>query len=190
MPMTRLLAACFAVLLSLTPAAFAEEPPAVTLTGQTVTFQLDAPQDIDALEITGFGEVLVTQGPEPALRVKTDLAYRARVKAEARNGTLVLGNVYAEDGLRPTLTYELTVPNLDAIQASGGSRVQIGAFVADRLTLDVSGSGRIEVFALAADALTINGSGGGEVRVSGPYRVGGESVSTSGGAKFSKPDRM
>ncbi len=194
-------------LLSLTvPGARAwnEEPPAVQLVDVITTATLPVSRDFHAVSIGGFGSLHIVQGPETKLTVTTDVGYLGRVKANVDDGFLRLGNVYAEDGLRPELHFELTVPTLDRISVGGGGRISVGAFVAEELTINASGGARVDCFALGAvhavlkvsggarlefsklavDDLEVFGNGGGFVLVTDGYWNREEHVTLNGGAAF------
>ncbi|MEM6750116.1 MAG: DUF2807 domain-containing protein [Planctomycetota bacterium] len=183
----KLVALSCALFLLAPQTALAHQPAPVFLSGQTTTRLLPIQGGLHTVHVSGFANVRITQGPNVSLRVTTDPQYLPRVRAEVRHGVLELGNVYAEDGLRPPLTFELEVPDLRNIRASGGAGVELGAWVAQRLKIEVNGAGRVEAFALSAEAIRVAGSGGGHVAVEGPYRVERESVRLSGNARFERP---
>lgn len=159
-----------------------QEPPPILLSGTDVeaVIVLDS-TDFDAVEITGFGRVEVAQGEIAALSVTTDSAYLPRVVAQIENGQLTLGNVYAEDGLRPTLTYRLTLPTVTQLSVSGGATIAAGELSSEQLTIEASGGAVVEIGALETGPLTVIGRGGPTITISGPCTVDSMIESLSGG---------
>lgn len=163
------------------------EPPKIDLTGKLVEYEILLSQtDYERLQIDGFGTVQVTRGETAMLTVETDSGYRPRVRVEEEPGLLRLGNIYAEDGLRPTLVYTLTVPDIQQLAASGGATVEAVGLTLNRLNITVSGGGTVILTDFEADTLTVNGSGGGEVQLTGRCNVGEIFENMSGGSSFDK----
>lgn len=146
--------------------------PEVTLSGTVESFVIGLNEPTyEVVTIDGFGTVEIRQGETVELSVETDSGYQPRIKVNDSTGRLELGNIYAEDGLRPPLIYRLTVPDLNEIRVSGSATMIIFDLETDELNVSVSGGAAVDLDSSTIDTLTVEGSGSGALRLSGSCQI-------------------
>ncbi|MEM1209357.1 MAG: DUF2807 domain-containing protein [Planctomycetota bacterium] len=206
---------CVAVAGLFAPLPVVDEPRAIDLVGMHTTESLPVDGDIEGVAIDGFGTLRVTIADEVSLTVTTDAGYLERVEhavvedADSGYSVLKLGNVAARDGLRPMLVFDLTVPSLSYLHASGLSvlnagnvdlkgesvtvlasgkgRVMAGTIEADVLNLQASGGAWIRIDGVEVDDLAVDAHGGSLVVVEEDYLIDDELVMLTGSARFESP---
>lgn len=138
-----------------------------------------------AIDISGVGEVVITQGDTDSLTVETDDNLQAILLSEVRGDTLYLGmkpNVSLRNATR--IAFTVTVKDLTQLTLSGAATVSARDLSGDQLTVDhsgvgtvttvgtvmeqrvmLSGAGSYDGAALVSDQATIDLSGVGNVVV-------------------------
>jgi hypothetical protein len=139
----------------------------------------------DAVNFSGSGELVITQGNTEALTVEADDNLLPYIKTEVRNGELFIG-FDREDGdafYRPSqpVRFNLAVKDLRRAALSGSGSISMGELNTDRLTLEVSGSGNVRIDQLQAPEMTFNLSGSGQADLSGQVASQQIDISGSGG---------
>ncbi|MBI5549450.1 MAG: DUF2807 domain-containing protein [Deltaproteobacteria bacterium] len=143
----------------------------------------------EAREIGQFQELAVgsgiqarvSLGKQPSLTLEGDENLLPLIEVRLEDGAL---EVRAKESLRPTqpLRLILVTPQLTAVVASGGARVEAPASPAPRYAIAASGGSHVEVQAVQSDELVLDASGGSSVKVSGKAKA--ITASASGGAKI------
>ena len=139
-----------------------------------------------AIEVSGGIDLYLSQGEEAVAVSAAKDEYRDKIITEVKNGVLKIwfdwkNNLRIDWSNRKLKAY-VSFKNLDALQASGGSDVDVdGAIRTAKLDLQISGGsdfdGRIE-----SDELKVSASGGSDVKISG--RTARLTIDASGGSDF------
>ena len=139
--------------------------------GNVVTEERDV-SGFDSVALSGFGEVIITQGDEESLTVETDDNLMRYIETQVRGGTLELG--FTDDILlRPSksIIFRLSVIDLTALDSSGAGKFEIDELDADRLEVTLSGAGDIRIDSLTATDLVVTVSGAGNIEVAGQVKT-------------------
>ncbi|NTV62649.1 MAG: hypothetical protein HGA65_03805, partial [Oscillochloris sp.] len=114
-----------------------------------------------AIDISGVGEVVITQGDADSLMVETDDNLQAIMRGEVRGDTLYLGITPGQgfsDATRATFT--VTVKQLTALTLSGAARVSVRDLSGDTLTVVHSGAGNVTTAGTVVEQrVTLSGAG-------------------------------
>jgi len=157
-------------LLAAPGAAYAQERETRALTG------------FDAIAVGGGIDLVVTQGDGFRVEVESDDDV-AEILTEVRNGTLEIKHDRQPWGLfdwGDNGTVYVTLPELTALTASGGSDVRAdGTLSGDELAIVASGGSDVEID-VAVGTLAATASGGSDTRLSGTARVA--QLHSSGGS--------
>jgi acyl carrier protein len=140
--------------------------------GNVVTEERDV-SGFDSIALSGFGEVIITQGDEESLTVETDDNLMRYIETEVRGGTLELGFTDDDILLRPSksIIFRLSVIELTALGSSGAGRFEIDELDADRLEVTLSGAGDIGIDSLTASDLVVTVSGAGNIELAGQVKT-------------------
>jgi hypothetical protein len=114
-----------------------------------------------AIDVSGVGEVLITQGDVDSLTVETDDNLQAIVLGEVRDDTLYLGN-NTNQGFRDAtrVTFAVTVKNLTALSFSGAGTLSARGLSGAQLSVNHSGAGRVTVDGTVVEQrVTLSGAG-------------------------------
>jgi hypothetical protein len=143
----------------------------------------------DAVQLTGSGDLIITQGDEEALTIEAEDNILPYLSSTVQGGTLVLGaDTNWTTIVRPTrpVRYLLAVQELRAIDVSGSGTVQAGSLTAEQLAVTVSGSSDVIIEQLAAAGLTYTVSGSGNANMAG--EVTAQQVEISGSGDYQAGD--
>ncbi|WP_129671824.1 GIN domain-containing protein [Candidatus Chloroploca sp. Khr17] len=114
-----------------------------------------------AIDVTGVGEVVVTQGDTDSLTVETDDNLQAIVLGDVRGDTLYLG-INANQGFSDAtrVTFTVTVKELTAISFAGAGTVSVRDLSGDQLTVNHSGAGPVSIGGTVVEQhVTLSGAG-------------------------------
>ena len=168
-----------AALLLLAGPAWAEQ---VNGSGNVVD-QTRTVADFNKIDVSAGIQVRVDAGPRSALGVRGEDNILPHVRTEVRGSTLFIG--YERDVSVRThapVQVVLSMPALDGLSASGGSRLDASTPTRDALAIASSGGAHVHLAAAVRPrALAIEASGGSEVTVDG-VSTGPASISASGSA--------
>jgi hypothetical protein len=127
--------------------------------------------DFNRLSLTGVGEVIITQGEQESLTVRADANLMPYIKAEVKNGTLILGftDEVKNKHIRPTerIKFNLSVKDITGLDVSGAGDVNVASLDTDRLEILVGGAGDISISSLTAEELVVHLNGAGRVELAG-----------------------
>ena len=144
-------------------------------------------KNFDRIDLSGSGEVVVTQGGSESLSIETDDNVMKYVKAEVEGGTLKLGFKNGVNFISPTrLVFTVSVDDLTGLAISGSGDVEANRLETDRLEADVSGSGDIQITDLNAGDVKVEISGSGEVYLDG--QATDQDINISGSGKYLAED--
>ncbi len=114
-----------------------------------------------AINLSGMGDVLLTQGEPAALSIDAEDNLLPYLESVIEGDTLYL-RVRQNTTLLPTqaITYTLTLPNITAITVSGTANVMGDNLMIEKLALNVSGGGSFLLSGTATELnITISGAG-------------------------------
>jgi len=143
--------------------------------------------NFDSIELSGSGEVILTQGASESLTIEADDNILEYIEAKVENGTLKLGLV---SGI-PTgvnvqqftrLIFYVGADDLIGLSTSGSGQIESDKIETGRLDLSVSGSGTIQIADLSASELRADISGSGGINLGGD--VTAQDVDVSGSGNF------
>lgn len=126
----------------------------------------------DAIEVSGAVELVLRQGSEHRVAVSSDGADLANLVTEVVRGTLRIHQKPQERRLFgfggfDDYVVEVTLPELVALDASGGTDVRVdGPISGERLAVDASGAADVTLTVDVVD-LEVNTSGGSDLTLTG-----------------------
>jgi hypothetical protein len=133
--------------------------------GEIVTQTIDV-SGFQRVTLEGFGDVFIEQGQTESLSVETDENILPLLDIRVRGSELILGTKNGVD-VNPsrTITYTLTVQDLDAIKLGGSGSFQVGSLKSGNFEVTVSGSGDVDISSLAAEELSVELNGSGNILI-------------------------
>jgi predicted small secreted protein len=155
--------------------------------GDLVTESRDV-SGFDSIDLSGTGEVIITQGEGESLTIETDDNIMEHITSEVRGGTLYLGTEDLTNILPTRLVFTLGVDELSAADVSGSGSIEAGSIETDSLELDVSGSGSVNVDSLTAGDLSVRISGSGDIKLAG--EVPEQDIDISGSGNYGAGDLL
>lgn len=139
--------------------------------------------NFDSIELSGVGEVIITQDGSETLKIETDDNVMKYVKVEVEGKTLKLGFEPGTNIIDPSrLVFYVTVDDLGSVDVSGSGNVEADKLETDTLDVNVSGSGDVLIDSLSASKANVDISGSGKVYLTG--EVGSQTVAISGSGKY------
>lgn len=133
-------------------------------------------EGFDRISLDGIGKLVILQGENEALTIKTDENYLPYFHSEVKGDTLILGFSKNAQGVNlgepedrgvDLVTYELVVKELHALKVEGASLIEVEALETDRLSIDLEGFSQIEIKSLIAEQLVLQLDGSGSLVISG-----------------------
>lgn len=123
---------------------------------------------VESVVIETGGNLRVTLGDEPSLRIAAPSGVMSRLTSEVVGDELVLGARGPLWGFGSgRIEYELVVPRMSEVTVKGSSDVDADFAGADRVTITIEGSGDVEAVGIdAAEVITVI-DGSGDVALSG-----------------------
>ena len=136
------------------------------------------------VNLTGSGEVIVTQGDTEGLVIDAEDNILPLIESTVTDGSLRLGfkdhvgNVHAYK----TVVYHLSVKTLDHLAIEGSGTIHAATLTAGRAKLSLPGSGVITVDEFKADTVETEIEGSGKVKLVGEAHR--ETVSIDGSGSY------
>ena len=115
------------------------------------------------------GELNLMQGDSEQVRLELSPKYEDAIQVEILGDTLVISakrNTITQIN-RDVLRYNVTLPQLEAVELAGSGDVTLNSFNAEGLALSLDGSGDISAEGLEVGRLELDLSGSGDVRLAG-----------------------
>jgi hypothetical protein len=123
--------------------------------------------EFDQVAIENAFRGTIQQGDSYSVIVRIDDNLEQQLKVEQNGSRLTIGLDPQVATSRSTLEYEIVMPALDAVNASGASVVQISGFTSsDDTRVDASGASRVEGDTTTGD-LDATASGASTIRLNG-----------------------
>ena len=142
----------------------------------------------DSVNLSGAGDVIITQGEGESLTIETDDNIMEYITSEVRGGTLYLGTEELTNVMATRLVFTLGVDELTAVDVSGSGSIKAASIETDSLELGISGSGSVDVDSLTADELNVRISGSGDVRLAGETPE--QDIDISGSGQYEAGDLL
>lgn len=141
------------------------------------------------IDLSGSGDVIITQGAEESLTIETDDNIMEDVKAEVDGDTLELGFKSGVRPLSPTrLVFRVSVTDLSRLSVSGSGDFESEMIDTDSLEVKVSGSGTVNIADLSTGKVEVDISGSGEVDLEGTADT--QDINISGSGKYLAGDLL
>ena len=133
-----------------------------------VTTETRQVSNFSQVELSGIGDVSVTQGDTETLRIEAEDNLIPYITTEVHGDTLEIG--FKPDmplNIWPTkpIKFYLTMKNVTGLLVRGSGNINAERLAADQLQLTVSGSGNVNINQLDVKALTNTISGSGDILV-------------------------
>ncbi|MEO8262229.1 MAG: head GIN domain-containing protein [Pseudolysinimonas sp.] len=174
------------VLSSVAVVALAGCAPVYGFSGARVSDDRDI-ESVDSVEVRTDGDLSVTVGDTPSLRISAPQGIIDRLTSDVVDGVLVLGVQGPTFGFDfGRITYELTVPELSSLSIEGSSDVTADFTGADVVLISIDGSGDVDGSGIDAQSVTTEVSGSGDIELTG--RTDEQVVDISGSADFGGED--
>lgn len=120
----------------------------------------------DRVLLEGFGDVYIEQGQSESLSVQTDANIIPLLNIEVRGRELRLGTKHGvEVTPSESITYNLTVKNLNSISLSGSGNFYVEPVKSGDLMVSVPGSGNISLKGLNTANLSVDLNGSGNITI-------------------------
>jgi hypothetical protein len=126
-------------------------------------------REIDAVTtvvLATSGDLSISEG-EPGLVIHAPQGALARLTSDVDGETLVLGTSPGSEIVLGQVRYDLTLPDLDAIELNGSGDIDATVSAAGTIRVDLDGSGDIEWTDLEADRVEIRVAGSGDIELAG-----------------------
>ena len=149
--------------------------------GNVVTESRDI-RDFKGVDVSGVFQVEIKAQEDFNVEIEADDNLLPLVKSEVRNGVLHLeteGRLSCENGLK----VRISAPDINEVQASGASKVNLGGIRNSELRADTSGASRISLAGETAN-LFLEVSGASSVDAEN-LKAGTADVSASGASRVS-----
>jgi hypothetical protein len=155
--------------------------------GQMKTESRTLGPGIDSVEMSGFGNLLITSGNAAALNVTADDNLLPYIESEVKGSVLKLWLKPGQQ-LKPSksLTYNLTLKSLRSLNLSGAEAVAVSPMYVTDLNLQTSGAGSLDFTRLQARSLEVNASGTQRIHLTG--ECDSQSLISSGAASYDARD--
>jgi len=135
--------------------------------------------DFSGVAIGNGFQATITIGPKAPIRISADDNLLPLIKTEVQKGRLV---VRLDPGVSVSspnkIKLTITTPQLDSVDASGGSAVKASAVSSKTFGVDASGGSAVNVSGLSSDKVTVEASGGSTIDLLG---LSCDMVSVDGG---------
>lgn len=105
----------------------------------------------DQVALTGFGELVITQGEEESLTIEAPQDILSKIETEVKDGKLIigisrswldwLGDVLDAGFSGKRIRYNVTLKQLTGLEVLGAARVKVANIKTDRLALALRGAG-------------------------------------------------
>jgi hypothetical protein len=154
-------------ILGLVATAQAQEKKTVVGSGNVIT-EARQVSGFHAVEVSGVGTLVLSQGEKESLRVEADDTVLPYLISEVKDGKLHLhikNNVSLKD--TQPIRYLLTVRNIDTLTLTGATAGEVSRLKTDRLQLTLTGAGRCKMEAQEIGKLTVLVTGAGEIALNG-----------------------
>jgi hypothetical protein len=155
--------------------------------GRMVTQSRDV-SDFNSISFSGGGKLVIMQGSEESLLIRTDDNLMEYIETDVRGSTLYI-DIRRGYNLNPTgvIEYYIYVNELNSIEVSGSASIDsLSLYTESDFNVSISGSADIEIANLAAQNLDVDVSGSADIQLSGV--VDTQRIYVSGSCSNNSPD--
>ncbi|OGO60233.1 MAG: hypothetical protein A2032_01625 [Chloroflexi bacterium RBG_19FT_COMBO_49_13] len=143
--------------------------------------------NFDRVELSGVGEVVITQDGSESLSIETDDNLMKYIEVVVEDGTLKLGFKDRVNFISPSrLVFYVSVDDLTGVAVSGSGDIESDMLKTDHLDVAVSGSGDVQVADISTGEVNTDISGSGEIYLSGDATT--QDLTISGSGKYQAGD--
>jgi hypothetical protein len=143
-------------------------PDVVEGSGTVISENRDV-QDFDRIQLTGAGDVIITQGQVELVTVEADDNLLPYIEAEVRAGKLMLGftDEVADKNIRPSrvIKFYVNLKDITALEITGAGDIYSESLNTERLKVEIGGAGDITFDQLSAEQFDIEVNGSSDIRV-------------------------
>ena len=143
-------------------------------------------EDFDQVRFKGPGNLKISQSDEESLTIIAPEYVLQHIECYVDSGVLTLGYVSPMIALlkvhRETISYELRMKEVSAVDLLGSGNVLIPDLDNDHVRIRVKGSGRVVLEQLTADKFEAKISGSGKIKVVGDVEI--QSINLSGSGDY------
>jgi len=188
----------------------APELPALIEGSGTVISEHREVQDFDRIQLTGAGDVIITQGQVELVTVEADDNLLPYIETEVRAGKLILGftDEVAAKSIRPSQVIKFYVNLIDIngleisgagdihseslnterlkVEVGGASDIIIDQLITEQFDIVVNGSSDIQIERLSAQDVDLNINGSADINLSGDTYE--QNISIAGSCNYLAPD--
>lgn len=167
-------------------------------------------QDFDRIQLTGAGDVIITQGQVELVTVEADDNLLPYIETEVRAGKLILGftDEVAAKSIRPSQVIKFYVNLIDIngleisgagdiyseflnterlkVEVGGASDIIIDQLITEQFDIEVNGSSDIQIEQLSAQDVDVNINGSADINLSGGTYE--QNISIDGSCNYLAPD--
>lgn len=136
--------------------------------------------DVRTVDLATAGDLTVRRGDRPGLTITAGARTQDRLVVEERDGVLHLGASSELFGRLGDIEYELVLPRVEEVAASGSGDVELVDVTGDRLRVLVGGSGSVSASGVEADRVDVTIEGSGDVELAGRAATANLSIEGSG----------
>ena len=126
-------------------------------------------QDFDRIQLTGAGDVIITQGQLELVTVEADDNLLPYIETEVRAGKLILGftDEVAAKSIRPSqaIKFYVNLIDLNELEISGAGDIYSEILNTERLKIEVGGAGDIAIDHLLTEQFDIEVNGSSDIQV-------------------------
>jgi hypothetical protein len=146
----------------------AELPNVIEGSGTVISEQREV-QDFNRIQLTGAGDIFITQEGLELVTVEADDNLLPYIETEVRAGNLMLGytDEVMDRSIRPsqTIKFYVSLKDINALEISGAGDVYSESLNTERLKVEVDGSSDITFDQLSLEQFDIEVNGSSDIQV-------------------------
>ncbi|MFH5823862.1 GIN domain-containing protein [Georgenia sp. AZ-5] len=151
--------------------------------GASVSEEREVGDGVRVVSLDGVGDVRLSTGDEPSLRLTAGENVIERVITDVRGDVLVLDLDGPMWGFPGDITYDLVLPEVEELRVDGAGSVDADLSPGESLTVDLDGAGDLNASGVDVADLTVSVDGAGSVALDG--RAERQTVSIDGVGEYS-----
>lgn len=126
-------------------------------------------QDFDSVQLTGAGDIVISQGEVELVTVEADDNLLPFIETEVRAGKLMLGFTHevSDKNIRPSqvIKFFVNLKDINSLEISGAGDISSESLNTERLKVEVGGAGDIIIDQLKTEQFDIEVNGSGDIQV-------------------------
>lgn len=134
--------------------------------------QLPKLKDFSAVVLTGPDDVVISQGPQYAVKVEGDKASVDQLNLSLEDGTLRIGRrAGGLGGHGGGAQVHVTMPSLVGVSLIGSGDMRVDRLEGRQVRVDILGAGDLDVAHVQADSADVSLTGAGNLTIAGKART-------------------